>query len=105
MLLRIVEFRVRKGLEQKAREVFNEVAAKVASFPGCKYVALWQDMDDPSHFFTFSVWDSRDSLKQYLSSDVFRHNWQKLKALFSERARAISFHMLEEKGGALKICK
>lgn len=105
MLLRIVEFRVKKGLEEKARKVFNKVAERVSSFSGCEYVALWQDTDDPSHFFTFSVWDSRTSLQKYLESQVFKENWNQLKSLFSERARAISFHLLEQKGGALSIRK
>jgi heme-degrading monooxygenase HmoA len=75
--------------------VFEEVHEQIRSFPGCRYLALWQDVMDPAVIFTLSRWDSLEDLQRYRESELFRSTWSRTKALFADKPQAWSMHALK----------
>lgn len=70
--------------------IYLSVKDKIESQPGCFSVELLEDIDDPCIFFTYSIWEDRQSLGAYRNSDLFKNTWLKTKALFAVQAEAWS---------------
>lgn len=90
MIIRIVKMTFEIGNETEFLKVFDEVKDKISSFPGCEKLELFNDVNCPQIFFTYSVWDSEKSLEKYRFSELFKSTWAKTKVLFSEKAEAWS---------------
>ena len=95
MITRIVKMKFRSDKVAEFRELFEQQHTKIKAFRGCRDVTLYQDINEPSIFFTYSHWESEDALQEYRSSDVFRSIWTSTKALFSERAEAWSLNEIK----------
>lgn len=70
--------------------IFKANKDKILSFEGCNSLELLRDVTSENIFFTYSIWDSENSLNTYRDSETFKHIWSKTKPLFSNKAKAWS---------------
>lgn len=70
--------------------IFKNSRELIKGFEGCRHVELLQDINDPTRFFTFSLWDDEKYLNAYRDSETFARVWAATKALFNDKAQAWS---------------
>ena len=70
--------------------IFKSSQDKIRKMPGCRHLELWNDIDHPNIFTTYSKWDSSDDLNNYRNSQVFAEVWPKTKVLFQKKPNAFS---------------
>jgi len=75
-------------------EVFKIAKPRIEAFSGCEKVQMMRDLDQRNICFTFSYWDSKESLEEYRKSDLFTSTWEKAKQLFSDRPEAWSMDQM-----------
>ena len=90
MITRIVKMTFVPERINEFLEVFNANKERIAGFEGCSHLKLLQCVDDKSIFFTYSHWDSVESLNKYRDSDLFINVWNQTKILFAAKAEAWS---------------
>jgi heme-degrading monooxygenase HmoA len=90
MIVRIVKLQVRQDRLCEFEEKFRTVRDKIASFKGCKHVELLDVIGEPGTVFTYSLWESEDSLEEYRRSDLFGTTWNDVKKLFNGKPEAWS---------------
>jgi quinol monooxygenase YgiN len=90
MLIRIVHMHFTEEGVEKFLVLFAHHVEAIRRSPGCQFLQLLRDVDDPLHFTTISHWDSELSLLDYRQSALFRSVWGSAKAHFSARPRAYS---------------
>ncbi len=78
------------GKVQDFLVLFSATKAKIASFKGCSHLELLNSTQEKNVFFTYSTWDSEDSLENYRNSELFKDTWAKTKILFRNKAEAWS---------------
>jgi autoinducer 2-degrading protein len=93
-LTRVVKMKFRAGEEAAFLEIFERSKPHIRAFPGCLYLELFNERNNPSVFFTYSKWDQESSLEAYRKSELFRITWQNTKALFLDKAEAWSLSSL-----------
>ena len=69
---------------------FELVKEKIRNFPGCEFLELYRDMNDPTIFFTYSKWKEEKDLENYRSSPLFKQVWSQTKPRFRNKAQAWS---------------
>ncbi|NND94553.1 MAG: antibiotic biosynthesis monooxygenase [Flavobacteriales bacterium] len=94
MIKRIVKMKFRQENIAVFEQMFNEHKDKIRSFDGCTHLELWQDKSDPRTFFTYSHWNTENSLDVYRKSELFRSVWSRTKALFKEKPEAWSVELI-----------
>ena len=72
--------------------IFKASSPRIRNFPGCRYLELLQDADNPEVFFTYSHWESEEALQAYRESEFFGEVWSQTKKLFAGRPRAWSLN-------------
>lgn len=72
------------------KAIFEKSRSAIKSFNGCKQVELLQDENDPTVFFTYSLWHSEKDLNVYRDSELFKKVWGSTKLLFNQRPEAWS---------------
>lgn len=90
MTIRLVKMTFRPEEVTRFQELFQGWAPRIRNSPGCRYLELWHDTEDPRVFFTHSHWDGPDDLEAYRRSAVFADVWPVVKALFDAPAEAWS---------------
>lgn len=90
MITRLVKLTLQPSKIDDFTSLFRSTRDSIRSFPGCSGVQLFRDLKNADIVFTYSTWDSAESLEAYRSSDLFRNTWEKAKACFSEPAEAWS---------------
>ena len=83
MIIRIVKLTIRSEEIANFQDLFTGWEPRIRSFPGCRYLALLHDVNDPRVFFTYSHWDGPDDLEGYRNSELFARVWPRTKALFA----------------------
>ena len=91
LLLRIVQLTFEAEHVASFQALFEETAPKVRRFSGCQHLELWQDVQNPSHFATYSWWESEDALNAYRDSPFFQGTWARIKPWFAAAPRAVSY--------------
>ena len=76
--------------EEYVRGIFKTNKDIITTFDGCHSVELLRDINTQNIFFTYSTWDSENSLNRYRESNTFKDIWSKTKPLFSNKAKAWS---------------
>ncbi len=94
MLVRIVKMRFRENEIPTFLSDFEKIKTAIRAFPGCNFLELYRDQDDPRIFFTYSYWDSSETLNAYRHSELFKGVWAKTKPLFSDKPEAWSVDKL-----------
>ncbi len=90
MIIRIVKMTFLPGKNLDFLRVFEENKSKIASYPGCSYLELIQDIHDENTFLTLSHWDKEESLLAYRNSELFNKVWEVTSAMFASKAEAWS---------------
>ena len=96
MIIRIVRMEFESDKLSEFHQIFNNSKASIRAFPGCQYLTLHQDVNDPNVRYTYSHWASQADLDAYRNSPLFGQVWPKTKRLFSAKPLAYSLHQLEE---------
>lgn len=90
MIKRIVRMSFHSEKVEEFLSVFNANKDLIGNFNGCSHLELWNDIDHPSVFFTYSYWESEEFLEKYRQSELFNSVWSKTKILFNEKPQAWS---------------
>lgn len=90
MMVRVVKMHFREEEIESFRTLFESRKELIRGFEGCEYLELWQDINNPAIFFTYSHWKHPDYLEMYRKSELFADVWARTKALFAEKAQAWS---------------
>ncbi len=103
MLMRLVRMYIRAEEVAAFLKLYKEARSIIIAQAGCRSVLLMQQIDDPTAFATWSVWDDATALDAYRTSDFFRRFWPEVRALFRAPAEAVSFEQVNFKyGGELE---
>jgi quinol monooxygenase YgiN len=95
MIKRIVQMTFRPECRQEFQEFFRDRKNTIKSFEGCMHLELWQDINNPDIFFTYSIWTSEEHLNHYRFSAFFKDTWTQTKAMFAVKAQAWSVGNIE----------
>jgi len=90
MIKRIVKLTIKEEHISEFFKIFEDSKKKIAAQPGCHYVEMLQDENDPRLCFTYSMWDDQESLDAYRKSVLFGGVWPATKALFDGKPEAWS---------------
>ena len=90
MIVRVVKMTFRPEEVRRFQQLFEEWAPQIRSSPGCLYLELLHDLNDPRIFFTYSQSEKISDLEDYRVSSVFSSVWPTVKSLFAEPAVAWS---------------
>jgi quinol monooxygenase YgiN len=96
MIIRIVRMTFDPAKVELFLDIFNASQSSIRSMPGCLYLELWKDIDQPNVFITHSHWDSVEALNAYRKSELFGNVWKQTKSLFSEKPLAFSAANMSE---------
>lgn len=88
MIKRIVKMSFKPESIEVFKTIFDTNWQLIKSFDGCTHVELLQDENNPSVFFTYSLWQSEEHLNTYRSSQLFNNVWAGTKILFNAKPEA-----------------
>lgn len=77
-------------VEQFTR-LYHAARPTILAQPGCQSVILVQDIERPTVFVTWSVWDDEAALEAYRTSAFFQDFWPNVRALFDAPPRVQTF--------------
>jgi len=95
MLIRIVKMSFKSEKINDFLDIFHKNKEQIRNFAGNTFLELYQDKDNKSMFFTYSVWKSENDLENYRKSELFDKVWTKTKALFNDKPQAWSVNKIE----------
>lgn len=90
MIIRIVKLTFQENKSQVFMDLFEERKQAIRHVEGCLHLELWREEGNPDVIFTYSHWDSVESLNKYRFSDFFKDTWSQAKPYFKEKAQAWS---------------
>ncbi|MFT5103906.1 MAG: autoinducer 2-degrading protein [Candidatus Latescibacterota bacterium] len=94
MFTRIVKMEFKEENVTAFLANFETVKDKIRNFPGCAFLELYADKNDPSIYFTYSKWEDESDLENYRTSELFKGIWATTKPMFRSKARAWSVDTL-----------
>ena len=89
-MIRIVKMTFRDDAVPEFLQMFDGIKNAIASFEGCQSLSLLQTIATPNVIFTYSRWDSPESLERYRNSELFNNVWRTTKTWFAGPAEAWS---------------
>jgi heme-degrading monooxygenase HmoA len=92
MIVRLVKLTFIEDKVKDFKEIFDNSKSSIRAFPGILHLQLWNDMQHPHVFYTYSLWESENALEKYRSSELFKTTWSHTKKLFAEKAVATSLN-------------
>jgi quinol monooxygenase YgiN len=90
MLIRIVRMTFEPENVPAFLAIFRASEERIRQQPGCQFMELWQDANDPAIYCTHSRWDDEAALNTYRKSALFGEVWPATKRLFAASAVAFS---------------
>ncbi len=94
MITRLVKLEFLPQHADRFAAFFEGEAEGIRRVAGCHSVQAFRDRDEPTRFFTQSVWDSPQALEVYRASAFFRNNWRTVKVWFAAPPAAWSTEAL-----------
>ncbi len=94
MIKRIVKLTFKSSEIETFKAIFESKKEKIRGFEGCEHLELWQDVDHPNVFFTYSFWKDASDLEKYRHSELFKSTWKATKLLFDGKPMAWSVNEL-----------
>lgn len=88
MIVRIVKMTFKPAEIARFQELFVAWKPEIRNFPGCLYLELLHDVNDPRIFFTYSHWNEPADLEKYRVSEIFGSVWPQVKQMFDQPALA-----------------
>ncbi len=61
---------------------------KIQQFKGCEHLEFLKDKNEKNIFFSYSMWESEDSLENYRKSKLFKEFWATVKQWFVKDTQA-----------------
>lgn len=95
MFIRIVKMNFQPEKVDAFLENFHRNKEQIRNFSGNTFLELYQDKNNKSVFFTYSIWESEEDLENYRNSELFNEVWTFTKALFNDKPQAWSVDKLE----------
>ncbi|GMN12065.1 antibiotic biosynthesis monooxygenase [Croceitalea sp. MTPC9] len=92
MLVRIVKLTFKKENISSFEKLFEQTKQEIRNFDGCNFLEIYQELEKPNVFFTYSYWENEEVLDEYRNSDFFKSVWSKTKILFDAKPEAWSVH-------------
>jgi len=89
-MIRIVKLSFHPKHADDFEKLFEERKARIANFPGCSSVQLLCEHRNTGVYFTYSMWDSPESLGNYRTSELFKETWAITKQWFNAKPEAWS---------------
>jgi len=96
MFTRIVKMEFREEAVEDFLQNFDRNKDKIRAFPGCEFLELYRDKQDPSIFFTYSKWQQTSDLDTYRNSALFKSVWATTKTLFRSKPQAWSVDSMHQ---------
>ncbi len=93
-LVRIVKLTFKEEDIDAFKILFKESEDKIRNFEGCLSMDGYKDRLNHCIFFTYSIWDSPESLENYRKSILFKDIWKQTKQYFSRPAEAWSLQRM-----------
>ncbi|UYQ95808.1 antibiotic biosynthesis monooxygenase [Chitinophaga horti] len=90
MILRIVKMTFQPESITTFTSLFDKQKSAIRHFPGCTHLELWNELEAPHVFFTYSHWENPEALENYRNSELFRETWAATKILFAGKPEAWS---------------
>jgi quinol monooxygenase YgiN len=90
MLIRVVRMTFIPERVPEFLRLFQASEDLIRDMPGCRFLELWQDADQPHVYCTHSHWESAEALNAYRQSALFGQIWPATKALFAAPPLAFS---------------
>ena len=90
MLIRIVRMSFKPERVPAFLAIFRASEQRIRQQPGCCYLELWQDADNPAIYCTHSHWSDAAALNAYRESPLFGEIWPATKQLFATPPVAFS---------------
>jgi quinol monooxygenase YgiN len=84
IIIRIVRMTFLPEKAGEFQRMFEQCKNDIQSMPGCLYLELWRDLDQPNIFVTYSHWESEQAFDDYRRTEFFGVLWKKTKAFFAE---------------------
>jgi len=94
MFVRIVKMSFHEDKIDDFLVNFHEVKDKIRNFEGNNFLELYQDKNNKSVFFTYSIWQNEEDLENYRHSDLFKEVWSYTKQFFNAKPEAWSVDKL-----------
>lgn len=94
MFVRIVKMSFHEEKIPEFLEHFHSVKHLIRNFPGNNFLEVYQDKNNPSIIFTYSVWNQEADLENYRNSTLFNEVWTFTKAFFNDKPQAWSVDKL-----------
>jgi len=94
MFTRIVKMEFKEESVPAFLANFETVKEKIRNFPGCSFLELYSDKNDPNIYFTYSKWEDESDLEDYRTSELFKSVWATTKPMFRSKAVAWSVDTL-----------
>ncbi|MGV6827920.1 MAG: putative quinol monooxygenase [Flavobacteriales bacterium] len=94
MFTRIVKMEFKEHKVADFKDNFEKIKHKIRNFDGCLFLELYQDKNIPTIFFTYSKWETEQSLENYRKSNLFKEVWATTKPMFRLKAQAWSVDTL-----------
>jgi heme-degrading monooxygenase HmoA len=94
MIKRFVKMKFKPENIERFKDIFNTSKPLIEAMDGCNHVELLQDINNPSVFFTLSIWESQSNLDNYRNSELFKGVWAKTKILFDAKPEAWSVQLV-----------
>jgi autoinducer 2-degrading protein len=88
MITRIVRMEFKPENTSRFQEIFNQSCQAIRAMPGCLYLSLHTQADNPAVFYTISKWNHPDDLENYRQSELFKSTWANTKVLFAHKPGA-----------------
>lgn len=95
MFTRVVKMEFQEEEIAAFLDNFESVKESIRNFPGCMYLELWRDKNDPTIFFTHSKWKEESDLENYRMSPLFKGIWATTKPKFRSKAAAWSVDVFD----------
>lgn len=90
MITRIVKLEFQPDKIDDFLTFFDGIKEIVNTFPGCKGMKLYRDIEQPTIVMTYSHWETAEALENYRISGAFGKIWPTIKPWFSARPQAWS---------------
>ena len=71
MLIRIVRMTFAPEQVPAFLSIFRSSQDQIRQMPGCRFLELWQDAQQPHIYCTHSHWESEAALNAYRQSELF----------------------------------
>jgi heme-degrading monooxygenase HmoA len=90
MIIRIVKMTFIESEILHFLDLFEQSKIQIRNMPGCSHLELLRDVNQPSVFFTYSIWNSENDLNNYRKSTLFNNVWAQTKIKFAQKPEAWS---------------